>query len=257
MENQPLLSVVTVCYNSAKTIERTFRSILNQNFQDYEYIIVDGGSADGTVDIIKKYEPLFKGRMKWKSEPDRGIYDAFNKGIERSSGKYVWIVNSDDYIQPDALQLVENIIIENRNPDIISGVVRFVKDGEVLSRWRYDSLSSEREYKKKRLGVAHPATIVSRDAYEKWGKYDPEFYIAGDMDWFLTAKDNNANIVFPEVELTNWSEGGVSFKKQYRRLYLDWKRTYKKHTNSKFEYFSFLGYRVLSYILYIIRKKRK
>ena len=79
-------SIITICFNSERTIERTIRSVLTQTFTDYEYIIVDGGSKDSTLDIVKKYEPLFKGRMKWKSEPDRGIYDAMNKGIMRSSG---------------------------------------------------------------------------------------------------------------------------------------------------------------------------
>ena len=73
------ISILTPCWNSARTIERTIKSVLQQNFIDYEYIIVDGGSTDGTIGIIKKYEPLFDGRMKWKSEPDRGIYDAFNR----------------------------------------------------------------------------------------------------------------------------------------------------------------------------------
>lgn len=257
MQNQarPLLSIVTVCYNSVKTIERTFKSILKQQYFDYEYIVVDGGSKDGTVELIKNYEPLFNGRMKWNSEPDKGIYDAFNKGIDRACGKYVWIVNSDDYLQPNALQSIEKIIGDN-NPDIISGIVRLVRDGQVLNRWSYNSISSEREYQKKRLGIAHPATIVKKAAYEKWGYYDPNFYIAGDMDWFLTARENNASIVFPEIELTNWSEGGISFKKQYKLLYLDWKRIYLKHTNSKLEYFYFLTYRILSYILYQIRKRR-
>lgn len=254
MEKQPLLSIVTVCYNSEKTIERTFKSILNQTFTDYEYVIVDGGSKDSTLDITKKYEPLFGGKMKWKSEPDKGIYDAFNKGIERSKGQYVWIVNSDDYIQLNALNLVKDLIITNNYPDIISGVVRFVRDGELIKRWSYDSVSSEREYKKKRLGVAHPATIVKKSAYEKWGNYDPDLFIAGDMDWFLTAKENKAIIVFSTKDLTNWSEGGISFKKHHKLLYLDWKRIYKKHTKSKLEYMYFLTYRLLSYIRYMINK---
>ena len=247
--NQPLLSIVTVCYNSVKTIERTFKSILQQQYSNYEYIIVDGGSTDGTIELIKKYKPLFNGRMKWKSEPDKGIYDAFNKGIERSCGKYVWIVNSDDYLQPTALEDLKKIIVEENQPDIISGIARFVSDdGIVINRWSYNQESSEREFKKKRLGVAHPATIVKKSSYEQWGKYDPGFFIAGDLDWFLTMKEHGARITFPQVELTNWVDGGISTKKQHKRLYQDWKRAYKKHTKSKFEYYSLLIYRVITYI---------
>lgn len=103
MENKPLFSIATPCFNSVKTIERTIKSILAQKFKDYEYIIVDGGSTDGTLNIIQKYEPMFEGRMKWKSEPDKGLYDAFNKGVTRSKGIYCWNVNSDDYLEDDAL----------------------------------------------------------------------------------------------------------------------------------------------------------
>ena len=101
--SNPFITIVTVCYNSEKTIERTIKSVLSQQFTDYEYLIVDGVSKDTTLSIIQKYEPLFNGHMKWRSEPDKGIYDAFNKGCKWASGKYVWIVNSDDYMEPDAL----------------------------------------------------------------------------------------------------------------------------------------------------------
>ena len=110
MENNVLISIATPCFNSEKTIERTIKSVLDQKFKDYEYIIVDGGSTDKTLDIVKKYEPLFEGRMRWISEPDKGIYDAFNKGVERSRGVYCWNVNSDDWIESDALLKISSFL---------------------------------------------------------------------------------------------------------------------------------------------------
>ena len=92
-------SIITICYNSERTIERTIKSVLAQTFRDYEYIIVDGGSNDSTLDIVRRYEPLFEGRLNWKSEPDKGIYNAMNKGIERSRGNIIGIVNSDDWLE--------------------------------------------------------------------------------------------------------------------------------------------------------------
>ena len=111
--NKPKFSIITICYNSSATIERSMKSVLAQTFTDYEYIIVDGGSKDSTLDIVKKYEPLFEGRMKWKSEPDKGIYDAMNKGIERSSGTIIGIVNSDDWLEADALETVYASFVDN------------------------------------------------------------------------------------------------------------------------------------------------
>ena len=104
MNKIPEFSIVTVCFNSEKTIKKTIESVLQQEFKDYEYIIVDGASKDGTMDVVKNYEDKFEGRLRYISEPDKGIYDAFNKGIRMSKGKYVWIVNSDDYIEPNALE---------------------------------------------------------------------------------------------------------------------------------------------------------
>ena len=91
------ISIVTATYNSGKTVRDTFVSVLNQTYNDYELIVVDGGSKDDTVEILRHYEPIFNGRMKWISEPDRGIYDAMNKGIAMATGDVVGILNSDDF----------------------------------------------------------------------------------------------------------------------------------------------------------------
>lgn len=91
------LSIITVTYNSEKTLRDTIESVLSQTYTDYEYIIVDGASKDNTINIVKEYEPKFEGRMRWISEPDKGIYDAMNKGIKMSTGDVVGIINSDDF----------------------------------------------------------------------------------------------------------------------------------------------------------------
>ena len=101
------LSLITVTYNSNKTLSDTLQSVLGQTYSDIEYIIVDGASKDGTVSIIKEYEPKFQGRMKWISERDNGLYDAMNKGIRMATGDVVGVINSDDfYHRADILQNV-------------------------------------------------------------------------------------------------------------------------------------------------------
>ena len=102
------ISIVTVVYNGEKTIRKTIESILCQEFKDYEYIIVDGLSKDNTVNIAREYERLFEGRLRIYSEPDKGIYDAMNKGIKLAKGDYIWLVNADDWIEKDALYNINN-----------------------------------------------------------------------------------------------------------------------------------------------------
>src|SRR5574344_1548295 len=135
--NKNLFSIITISYNSERTIERTLQSILSQTFTNYEYIIIDGASSDQTLDIIKKYEPLFKGRMKWKSESDKGIYNAMNKGIKCSNGKVIGICNSDDWLEPNALEILDKYIEENQID---------VESEAVLSGWmifHYEDGSSQ------------------------------------------------------------------------------------------------------------------
>ena len=91
------ISIITATYNSEATLRDTMESILRQTWQGYEYIVVDGASTDGTLDIIKEYEPRFEGKMKYVSEPDRGIYDAMNKGFSMATGDIIGILNSDDF----------------------------------------------------------------------------------------------------------------------------------------------------------------
>lgn len=91
------ISIITASYNSVSTLANAMESVLHQTYTDWEYIVVDGDSTDGTVDLIRRYEPQFGGKLKWTSEPDHGIYDAMNKGISRATGDVVGILNSDDY----------------------------------------------------------------------------------------------------------------------------------------------------------------
>ena len=140
-------SIITICFNSEKTIERTIKSVLAQTCRDYEYIIVDGASKDSTLDIVKRYEPMFEGRMKWKSEPDKGIYNAMNKGIKRASGDIIGIVNSDDWLEPDALENVQKSVTANGN-DLNSlycgGINYHLANGEI-KKWPVNIKALHRE----------------------------------------------------------------------------------------------------------------
>lgn len=207
------ISIVTVCYNSSKTIERTINSILNQSFKDYEYLIVDGGSTDGTLDIIQAYEPKFDGRMKWISEKDKGIYDAFTKGCKWASGLYVWIVNSDDWIETNALKDINDFAqnIDDQN-SVLVGRMKIISENGVTKSVsdRVTQKTIRIAYKKDTMGIPHPASIISKSAYEKIGYYDERFRISGDIDWFNRAYKADIKFCCFDSILINFLEGGAS-----------------------------------------------
>ena len=234
------ISLVTICWNSEKTISRTIESVLRQNFCDYEYIIIDGASTDNTINIIKQYSPLFKGKLKYTSEPDKGIYDAFNKGIAQASGRYIWLINSDDYIEHDALQQIYNYSKDYKegNEPIISGIMN-VRDGNgnILYTIKSSSQKVDAAYKNNTMGTIHPATIVPKRIYDIVGLYDINYKIIGDIDWFKRAYRNKMPIAFCDSVLTNFNTGGVSTASGNRKSINDRKYLLKKFYKNTFSYY--------------------
>lgn len=235
--NNPLFSIITITFNSERTIERTLLSVLNQAYKDYEYIIVDGASNDGTMDIIRRYEPLFDGRMKWKSEPDSGIYNAMNKGILRSCGEIIGIVNSDDWLADDALMLLANEMKED------SSVREMIITGEVLFHYAngetqlYPTSYERYEFfaKRYRMGLNHPATFVPRCIYDRVGIFDEQFQLYADADFIIRCYKSDIPVHFIHRVLSNMADGGASNIRSKRSLY-DTILKYKKHAKSEGEY---------------------
>lgn len=235
-------SLVTVCYNSAKTLERTINSVLKQDYKSYEYIIIDGGSNDGTIDLIMSYEKVFEGRLSWISEPDRGIYDAFNKGIKRANGLYIWLINSDDYIEPHALSDIHNNICnyESKYP-VISGAmnVRGV-DGNIEYKSVSSATQAKKAYNMDDIGIKHPATLIPKQIYEEVGLYDERFHIVGDMDWFQRAYKIGVPFLFLNNVLTNMQNDGISNTytyKVYKMRCEDMRLLFSKKFENKFQYY--------------------
>lgn len=217
VNGQPLFSIVTACRNSSSTIERTILSVLRQSFNDYEYQIVDGASTDSTVEIIKKYAPLFKGKLNWISERDTGIYNAFNKGIKMCRGKYIWIVNSDDWIEDDALNNLYTFIKNNPKP-IIIGRMNLVSNNKKITKT--SSMLSDikvKETYEKDYMIPHPATLISSNTYQLHGYYDERLYIAADMDYFNMLYKKNVEMAYLNEVIINFSYGGISTNKLYRK----------------------------------------
>lgn len=204
--NLPKASIVTVCFNSEKTIRYTIESIINQTYKNIEYIIVDGGSTDGTVNIIKEYEPYID---KWVSEPDNGIYDAMNKGIGLATGDIIGLINSDDQLEPDALALVIDAYLQNKNADILYGNVRFIVDKSFsYLMTSVDNVAQDFIYGK--MPICHPATFVSRKVYQSIGVFKTEYRNAGDYEFILRCIKNNMTFIYINKVLTNMYSGGLS-----------------------------------------------
>lgn len=197
------VSIITVCFNSSKTIRKTFDSVLQQSYPEIEYLVVDGESTDGTVDIIKEYEPLFQGRMRWVSEEDNGIYDAMNKGIRMSSGELIGIINSDDYYETDAVEIMVNEWT-GENYQILYGAVRTWKNGVEESI----GILSHRFLHERMIG--HPSCFVTRAVYEDFGYYDIKHTSAADYD-FMLKMNENPEVHFKPVYrvIANFTTGGM------------------------------------------------
>lgn len=180
------ISILTATYNSDKTLRDTIESVLRQNYRDFEYIIIDGGSKDRTLDIIKEYEPKFVGRLNYISEPDHGIYDAMNKGIKMATGDVVGILNSDDfYTSDDALQKIADAF-EHNDIDATYGDIHFVNDDDLTKMVRYySSAVFKRSFMRFGLMPAHPSFYCKREVYEKYGAFDTSYRIAADFENLL------------------------------------------------------------------------
>lgn len=178
-----LISVITVCYNSSVTIEKTIESVESQSYNNIEYIIVDGGSKDTTLDIIKKHSRTVN---IFLSEPDEGIYDAMNKGIHLANGDYICFLNSDDAFCDN--KVIEDIVfyLKNKSPDLV------FTDVNILSRSypkkivrKYLSKNFSKRMMLYGLMPPHPGIFTAKELFFKFGGFDKSFKIAGDFDLIL------------------------------------------------------------------------
>jgi glycosyltransferase involved in cell wall biosynthesis len=199
----PLVSIITVCFDAEATITETIESVLRQSYANIEYIIVDGGSTDGTVDIIRSYEARFGDRMRWTSAKDDGIYHAMQKGIDGAKGEVVGILNSDDWYEPHT---VEDVVRSYRvnGSGVYYGILRVLREGKL------EELKSVAPEYLFRDVVGHPAYFVSRDVYVTHGSFDLQYRFAADYD--LMMRYHRMGIAFWSVEkiLATYRQGGRS-----------------------------------------------
>lgn len=206
-------SLVTVSYNSSITIVDTISSVLNQTYQNIEYIIVDGKSTDNTLEIIEAHEPLFKGRLHWISEPDNGLYDAMNKGIKMASGDIIGIINSDDlFCDEDAVSKIVDTFLNNKNVNGVYADLYYVaKDNtkKIIRKW----ITGKQKPFRSGWHPAHPTLYLKSDVYKKFGHFDLNFRLAADFEIMLRFLDNyKINIAYLPESLVKMRLGGETNK---------------------------------------------
>lgn len=206
------VSIITPCLNSRSTIRQTIESVLNQTWQNIEYIVVDGGSCDGTQEIIRECLPRFHGRMRYISENDRGIYDAMNKGIRMSRGRLIGIVCSDDYYEHDAVERAVSCLTDDKY-QVIYGYCRLIDKGHAVGLMK----SNHRDLKQHM--IPHPTCFVTRETYRDMGLYLTVFKISADYELMLRLYQSQ-KVVFTQSKtvLTNFRIGGASYNLKRRTL---------------------------------------
>ena len=201
-----LVSIITVCYNSADTIECTLRSVLQQTYVNYEYIIIDGGSQDDTLTILKKYESLFQEKMKLISEPDDGIYYAMNKGINEAKGQLIGIINSDDYYELDAIQIMVDAYKKTcEKYMVLYGFQRNVWEAKEQSVVLFNHVFLDKQM------ITHPTCFVTRQVYTDFGTFDTSYKSSADYEFMLRIFHKN-KVTFQPVYriISNFRLGGMS-----------------------------------------------
>lgn len=247
------LSVITATINSESTLRDTFESILSQTYKDIEYIVIDGASKDNTLDIIREYEPRFKGRMKWISEPDKGLYDAMNKGLQMATGDVIGILNSDDFYTSDTI--LESVAQNIENVDAVYGDIHYVSPSNLSKPIRQYSSKSFRPWMM-RLGFmpAHPSFYCRRRVYQTYGLFDTSFKVAADFEQLLRLIFINKIIIkYIPLDFVTMRIGGASTSgfASHKRILKDHLRAYRKNRVS-----SGIFLESLRYLYRLIEKSR-
>ena len=218
-----LVTIVTVCYNSEKTVHKAIESVLRQTYPEIEYIVVDGASKDNTVAVAKEYESRFQEKgyqYRIISEKDNGIYDAMNKGIRMAKGELIGMINSDDWYEPIAVQTAAEAYNQEKY-DLFYANLNLVRDdGSVIVKHsKLDKFPSTRHWN-------HPTTFIPKRIYEELGLYACKG-LYDDFDLVLRIRGAGKKVAIKNTTLANFRTGGVSTQKSLKKCLLRCKDRYR------------------------------
>lgn len=206
------LSIITVCYNNKDEIARTCESIIRQTWQDFEWIVVDGGSTDGTLDILQKYRHRINILI---SEPDTGIYNAMNKGIKRANGVWLNFMNGgDNFASDDALAQVFDH--QDYEADILYGNMNFTKKNKPSFIRTFPRILTKAFFYSSCIN--HQSSFIKRDLFEKYGMYDENYKIVADWEKWLMFLKSGCKFQHIDVTVADFYSGGISSKMSEKHL---------------------------------------
>ena len=224
-DNQrPLISIITVNLNDIKGLKKTLLSIITQNFRNFEHIIIDGGSSDGSREFISANQQKIS---YWVSETDKGIYNAMNKGILKASGTYLMFLNSGDYLYSQ--EALTHLVIEAANCDLVYGNM-LVEENTGMRRQIYPA---ELDFLHFYSGhsLPHQATLIKKILFDKIGFYNESFKIVSDWEFFINAVSlHNASYKYVDADIAVFATGGMSALPANTHLYAaERQQTYQKY----------------------------
>lgn len=207
-----VLTIITINRNNASGLEKTMRSVLTQSFKEFEYVVIDGASTDGSVNVIKEFESQFGGRLKWISEQDSGIYNAMNKGIRMASGEYVQFLNSGDCLAgPDVVSSMIDELDKQNHQDILYGnMIKVHPDGSKIMD--YSGKGQEPTLYSFYHGcLNHSPAYIKRSLFDKYGPYDESLKICSDWKWYMQSIIlGDVNPVYVPIDVTVFDMTGIS-----------------------------------------------
>jgi glycosyltransferase involved in cell wall biosynthesis len=211
-EFKPILSIITVVFNNVKHVERTLKSVINQTYSAIEYIVIDGASTDGTLEIINRFKNEIDVII---SEPDKGIYDAMNKGLKIANGDYVIFMNSGDEFYVNTT--VEQVFKTSAFADIYYGETEMLDENLVNQGRRRHSAPQQLQLKSFRFGmsVSHQAIIIKKSIVKN---YDSKYQLSADIDWILDAITKAQKIINTQLVIAKYLMGGMSKKRHLQSL---------------------------------------
>ena len=246
------ISIITVCFNSSKTIEKTFQSIKNQSYQNIEHIVVDGGSSDDTLKIIKNYNSCISNYI---SESDKGLYDAMNKGIAMATGDIIGILNSDDiFVDNYVLEKIAKFHTKNSINASVGNITQFNESGKTVRK--YSSKNWTPENLKIGFMPPHPSIFFKRKLFEKYGNYQLDFISAADYELIVRFFiKHQVSWKYSDITTTAMLIGGISSSgyKSYKLISREIKKALELN-NIKFSYFKVLS-RVIWKLNGFLKKK--